>query len=333
MVTIEELKDPVADYVREHRIPGLMPVGDIRLQPSGLIMPKEFSRYIDRIKNFQVRPDDVWVISYPKCGTTWTQEMVWLIGNDLDYEGSKNKLLFQRFPFLEAVGIISDSQKSGGDDDEWVFNADTISYADELPSPRCIKSHLPVSLLPDQIWTVKPKIIYVTRNVKDAAVSYYHHHRLWNGYTGVFPLFMQAFLEDKLVYSPYWDHVIEYKKLESEPYILINSYEEMKKDLPSVIRKTAKFLGKSLKSDEIDVLADHLSFEKMKSNSAINGEELIKEVKQRHGLDPSDPTLTFIRKGEVDSWKVEMSPDVARQFDIWTKKMTKGTILESLYSN
>uniref|UniRef100_T1HB80 Sulfotransfer_1 domain-containing protein n=1 Tax=Rhodnius prolixus TaxID=13249 RepID=T1HB80_RHOPR len=103
MVTVEELKDPIADYVREHRIPGLMPVGDVRLQPSGLIMPKEFSRYIDRIKNFQVRADDVWVISYPKCGTTWTQEMVWLIGNDLDYEGGKSKLLFQRFPFLDIL--------------------------------------------------------------------------------------------------------------------------------------------------------------------------------------------------------------------------------------
>ncbi|KAK9508523.1 hypothetical protein O3M35_006063 [Rhynocoris fuscipes] len=333
MVTVEELKDPIADYVREHTLPGLMPVADIRLKPSGLIMPREFSRYIDRIKNFTVRPDDIWVISYPKCGTTWTQEMVWLLGNDLDYEGSKNKLLFQRFPFLEAVGIIADSQKSGSEDEEWVFNADTISYAEELPSPRFIKSHLPVSLLPDQIWTVKPKIIYVTRNVKDAAVSYYHHHRLWNGYTGVFPLFMQAFLEDKVVYSPFWEHLLEYKKLENEPNILINSFEEMKKDLPSVIRKTANFLGKTLTTEQIEVLADHLSFEKMKTNAAINGEELIKEVKQRHGLDPSDPTLNFIRKGEVGSWKVEMSPDVARQFDIWTQKKTKGTILESMFSS
>lgn len=32
-----------------------------------------------------------------------------------------------------------------------------------------------------------------------------------------------------VVYSPFWDHVIEYKKLESLPNLLINSYEEMKK--------------------------------------------------------------------------------------------------------
>jgi len=29
-----------------------------------------------------------------------------------------------------------------------------------LESPRCIKSHLPVQLLPEQLWTVKPKAKY-----------------------------------------------------------------------------------------------------------------------------------------------------------------------------
>ncbi|CAH1389884.1 unnamed protein product [Nezara viridula] len=329
MMSYDELQDPISEYIKDHRISGLMPVAEVRVKPSGLVMPKEFIKYMERIRNFEVRPDDVWVISYPKCGTTWTQEMVWLIGNNLDYEASKNKLLLQRFPFLEAVGIISEEQKEGGDDDDWVFQADTISYTEDLPSPRYIKTHLPVSLLPEQIWTVKPKMIYVTRNPKDVAVSYYHHHRLWNGYTGLYQLFMQAFIEDKLVYSPFWDHVIEYKKLENLPNLLINSFEEMKQDLPGVIRKTAAFLGKTLSSSEVDRLSEHLSFKSMKDNGAINGEEVIKEVKQRHGLDPSDPQLAFIRKGEIGSWKTEMTPDIAKQFDAWTTKKLKGTILEN----
>jgi len=35
-------------------------------------------------------------------GTTWTQEMSWLIGNDLDYEGAK-VILPTRFPYFEWV--------------------------------------------------------------------------------------------------------------------------------------------------------------------------------------------------------------------------------------
>lgn len=33
-------------------------------------------------------------------GTTWTQEMVWCIAKDLDFEGAK-QFLPERFPFLE----------------------------------------------------------------------------------------------------------------------------------------------------------------------------------------------------------------------------------------
>lgn len=33
-------------------------------------------------------------------GTTWTQELVWLLANNLNYEGAKS-LIPVRFPFLE----------------------------------------------------------------------------------------------------------------------------------------------------------------------------------------------------------------------------------------
>jgi hypothetical protein len=34
-------------------------------------------------------------------GTTWTQELVWLIANDLDYEKARLIPQIQRFPFFE----------------------------------------------------------------------------------------------------------------------------------------------------------------------------------------------------------------------------------------
>ena len=48
----------------------------------------------------------------------------------------------------------------------------------------------------------------------------------------------------------------------------------MKADLPAVIRKTAKFLGKSLTDEDVTRLAEHLSFKSMKANKAVNKEDL-----------------------------------------------------------
>lgn len=54
-----------------------------------------------QIKSMEIHEDDIWVMSYPKCGTTWTQEMVWLLCNDLDYDAARATNLIYRFPFLE----------------------------------------------------------------------------------------------------------------------------------------------------------------------------------------------------------------------------------------
>lgn len=65
------------------------------------VMIEKYIQFAERIKNLTVYEDDVWVVSFPKCGTTWTQEMVWLLNNDLDYERAKSENILFRFPFLE----------------------------------------------------------------------------------------------------------------------------------------------------------------------------------------------------------------------------------------
>ena len=49
----------------------------------------------------------------------------------------------------------------------------------------------------------------------------------------------------------------------------------MKADLSSVVDKVSDFLGKSINLVDKPKLLDHLSFESMKSNKAVNYEDLV----------------------------------------------------------
>ena len=49
---------------------------------NGVVITRHFAETMaDRIYNFEVRADDIWVVSYPKTGTTLTLEMVWMMLN------------------------------------------------------------------------------------------------------------------------------------------------------------------------------------------------------------------------------------------------------------
>ena len=54
--------------------------------PHQFVAPKGGQDVIKRIYNMKVTEKDIWVVTYPRSGTTWTQEMVWNILNNLDFE-------------------------------------------------------------------------------------------------------------------------------------------------------------------------------------------------------------------------------------------------------
>lgn len=99
----------------------------------------------------------------------------------------------------------------------------------------------------------------------------------------------------------------------------------MKHDLPSVVRRTATFLNKELSDTQVDKLCDHLSFQNMKTNRAVNLEAILEKSFGVSYLESTD--LRFIRKGEIGDWKNYMSDDLSRRFDEWAEQHLKGTEL------
>ena len=163
--------------------------GFVNVMPYKTIFPRSFLSYEKAIHEFEVRDDDIYVVTFPKCGTTWTQEMVWNICNGCDIEKAKSVPLVQRMPFIEISGLIKDNLVAAMSEEDKTARpdaADSVQNASNMPrsEPRLLKTHLSYDMLPRQVREKKPKIVYVTRNPRDALVSFYNHWKALCGFTG-----------------------------------------------------------------------------------------------------------------------------------------------------
>ncbi|WAQ93718.1 hypothetical protein MAR_006189 [Mya arenaria] len=57
---------------------------------------------VEQIEMMDTRPDDIWVCTHPRSGTTLTQEMSYLI-ETLDFETANNVYLDDRFPMIDIL--------------------------------------------------------------------------------------------------------------------------------------------------------------------------------------------------------------------------------------
>nr|XP_006823911.1 PREDICTED: sulfotransferase 1 family member D1-like [Saccoglossus kowalevskii] len=98
----------------------------------------------------KIRSDDCFVVTYPKSGTTWTLEIAHLVMNGGDTSISASTPHVIKTPFMEFKldGITSLKEAS----------YDGLSIMNKLKPPRLVKSHLPVDLLPQDIYKKGCKI-------------------------------------------------------------------------------------------------------------------------------------------------------------------------------
>lgn len=268
------------------------PSGNQCWQPVHCIMPSKYRLHADRIRNLPVYEDDVWIVTFPKAGTTWTQEMVWLIDHDLDYNTASSVNLTERSVFLEVGAFVSN-----------IDVPDTITQVEQLKRPRHIKSHLPLALLPKQLWTVKPKIIYTARNPKDVTTSFMHHYKYLHGYEGSQKDFLDGILADKIIYCPQIKHATEFWDVSHREHVLFLHYEDMKRNLAKVIQDVCNFFGKTFTSSQLAELKQHLMFDTMKENKSANNQILVTQFQAALGV-PND--FKFMRKGQVGGYKDEL---------------------------
>jgi hypothetical protein len=250
--------------------------------------------------DYCAKPEDIFVCSYPKCGTTWLQNVVYLILND-GVPLSLNQFLPRVFPHLEEVGK---------------------EVCNQLPTPRLIKTHLPFSITPHNS---KARYLYVARNPFDCAVSFFHHTRgfpqHYDFLDGEFEEFFECFIAGEVDFGDYFDNLISWYKRKDDENVLFITYESMKADSYRSIMAIADFLGVESFKDKkiIDSIIKYSSFEAMQKNQT------------RWASLRSDTVEPFIRKGIVGDWVNYFTPKQTRRLLEKFFYKTKGTGIDNLW--
>ncbi|XP_075815346.1 amine sulfotransferase-like isoform X1 [Microtus pennsylvanicus] len=247
---------------------------------------------VENMDDQEIRDDDVFIVTYPKSGTVWTQQILSLIYFEGHRNNTENIQTIERAPFFE-------------------YKHPNVDFA-KMPSPRIFSTHLPYYLVPKVFKNKKVKILYIYRNPKDVLTSYFHYSNLVIVFeaSDTIETFMQAFLDGRVLGSNWFDHIRSWYEHRHDFNIMFLSYEDMKKDLRGSVLKICSFLEKELSEEDVDAVVRQATFQNMKSDPRANYEDIIKkEIGTRNNEG------TFLRKGTIGDWKHHLTVDQNERFD------------------
>lgn len=253
---------------------------------------------------------DILIVTPVKSGTTWTQRIIQqILRNGAENDGS----LSDTSPWLDS---------SWGEHAEML---DVLRRQRESGSRRVIKSHLTADALPV---AQEARYVFVGRNGKDSGISFHNMlcnysestmakinqvHAAWSGSPTplVIPADMPAFFDLWLDtggygYGDLFDLVKSWWDLRGEPNVLLLHYRQLTDDLPGQIARIAEFIGIDPASLNLDVIAQHCSFDYMRGRAD--------KMAPFNGQHMSSPQA-FFHKGPTHDYRSELTAEQVARFD------------------
>lgn len=187
----------------------------------------------------RVRHSDTFLVSYPRSGNTFLR---YLLAQIIDGDAGTDMANLNRLvPDMYKVKL-------------WMGQR----------SPRIIKSH-------ETFQPQYPKSIYIHRDGREVAVSFYNYRRYFGGRDEEFDTFLERFLSGRLAFGAWHKHVegwVRNAHEDGQTTILLVSYVDLINDTENELTRICKFLDIETTPDQIRASVEHSSKENMREGAA-----------------------------------------------------------------
>ena len=273
---------------------------------------------------YEHRPGDIIISTPPKCGTTWTQNIVGML-----VLGTTE---FDR-PMVELSPWL----------DQNLHDLDgVVARLRALEHRRWIKAHTPLDALP---WHDDVTYVAVGRDPRDVAVSMDHHMgnmdldtvlRLRGEAVGFDDLAELPPLPEELAdpadrwwrhmenrYEPEFAyglqflviHLRSFWERRHEPNVVMLHYADLQADLEGEMRRLAKRLGVTVPEDRWPALVAAATFPSMRARAI--------ELAPNAGAAPVwKDTTDFFHRGESGQWRELVGDDAMDRYDACVRELT-----------
>jgi Sulfotransferase domain len=244
-------------------------------------------------RNLRVYPDDTFLVSYPRSGNTWTR---FLVANFVFPN--------ENVSFLNIEKLVPDTSSQSN------------RALKRTPRPRIIKTH--------QYFDHRyPKTIYIVRDPRDVALSYYDFQRKYMQIEDGYPLqrYVDDFVCGRLISADWgtWGENVAswiYTRGQQKEFLLLR-YEDMIKDTGSELARVARFLGIDPDPSRLQRAVELSSADRMRKLEKLEQDQWIATKDRRKDI-------PFIGIAKAGGWKTSMPESCVWQIEsAWGELMTK----------
>jgi hypothetical protein len=235
-------------------------------------------------RTLAVRPDDTFIVSYPRSGNTWTR---FLVAN----------LLHPKEPatFANIERLVPDTE------------AQSSRYMRAIPSPRTIKSH---SYFDPRY----PRVIYIVRDPRDVLLSYYDFSRKYRHIEDGYPLvkYVSDCVNGRLIsasWGTWGENVASWVFARgARPGFLLLRYEDMKAHTERELSRIAEFLAINPTPELLAASIERSSADRMRELEKAQGQDWVSTKDKRNDI-------PFIRTASAGGWRDKLSTDSVAEIE------------------